>query len=602
MAEGFLQSNEVKNTRSFEDVGNDYFKYLLWNSFFQDTVKDKLGIIDKFKMHGLVHDLAMSVVDRNEFGFDGKEDVSQVRRLQLICGKGSSTTTAEVPCKAMKLRTVVALDPENYSEINSLFSSKRLRVWYPLGGWYTKLSFSIPEFKHLRFLDLTSCAFDLSHHVSLNPSHNLQTLILHGCKTVSGFLGQTGPSRNLRHLDVSGSDIEVLHEDFIVNFNNLQTLDLHGCTEFKALPENIGLLRHLSYLNLSTSHITKIPDSITGIRNLMTLDFSWCTHLVALPTELGAFTRLRSLDLSRTEIKVLPESCISNLCKLEIVDFGIKCELSDEIKNWPNLREFRHSRYGDTIPRGMSKLTCLETLVSFSVCGSNQNKSCSGQSGLEELATLNSLQVLWITSLENVMGGIEDAEGAKLKDKPDLRDLYLIWSSHVDGDMVLEGLQPHPNLRNLQINRFSGFKLSKWMCSTSNRLVSLNLKDCNVIEKLPALGMLPCLRDLEIWEMKSVKCLGREFYYHQEEEEESRRTQVSTTCSFPSLLYFKMFFLESLEEWVSRPSSDFYVDSFPVLARLHIQGCLKLRSAPNSFPSLKELELRQIKCKAVKSI
>ncbi|XP_026438496.1 disease resistance protein RGA2-like [Papaver somniferum] len=583
MAEGFLElpADEVNN-RSFEDIGNDYFEFLLWNSFFQDTKKDGLGIIS-CKMHDLVHDLALSVVDGKEFGVDGKEDVSQqVRRLQLICDSGSSATAAEIFSKAENLRTIVAVNAYKCSQISGLSSTRRLRVLYPLGGWHTKLSFSDSKFIHLRFLDLSYFEFDLSHGVSLNHSYNLQTLILVKCKTVSGFLGGIGRLKNLRHLDVSWSDIKVLPDDSFVNLTNLQTLDLQRCEKFEALPENIGLLKHL-----------------------MTLNIKQCCKLDALPAELEALTRLRCLNLYGTKIKVLPESCVKNLCNLEIVDFGSSCELPKEIKNWPKLRQFRHMRKDDMMSRGIEKLTCLETLDPYMV---------RILSGIEELAALNSLQVLRITNLENV-SGIEDAERAKLKDKHHLRELYLDWSNqhiyYIDEDMVLEGLRPHPNLRKLRICEFSGLNLPKWMGSSSSNCLLLNLVElevsyCRRCEKLPALGMLPCLRNLTIHTMSSVKCLGGEFYYQQQEEEESTQKSTTTASSFllfPSLVELQINYMHNLEEWVSPPpSSYFYVDSFPLLEKLYIWICPKLRSTPNSFPSLKVLEFWETNDKTVNSI
>lgn len=88
MAEGFLSASSGGDDISFEDIGNEYFDYLVWSSFFQDVQKDRLlGDVATCKMHDLVHDLATSVIDCNEFGIgkvrDGKEEVSEVRRLRV---------------------------------------------------------------------------------------------------------------------------------------------------------------------------------------------------------------------------------------------------------------------------------------------------------------------------------------------------------------------------------------------------------------------------------------------------------------------------------------------------------------------------------------
>ncbi|XP_043693318.1 disease resistance protein RGA2-like [Telopea speciosissima] len=44
--------------RSLEDIGNRYFRELLWRSFFQEVEEDDFGNIESCKMHDLVHNLA----------------------------------------------------------------------------------------------------------------------------------------------------------------------------------------------------------------------------------------------------------------------------------------------------------------------------------------------------------------------------------------------------------------------------------------------------------------------------------------------------------------------------------------------------------------
>ncbi|XP_026416908.1 disease resistance protein RGA2-like [Papaver somniferum] len=609
MAEGFLLSSSGGESISLEDIGNEYFEYLVWSSFFQDVQKDQeSGDIWGCKMHDLVHDLATSVLDRNEFRIakvrDDKEDVSEVRRLQLLID-GQSLASPTVLSNAVKLRTIVALEPKNIPYTNSFFQCRRLRVLCPLGGWDRETcslssssmscklcsASSISKLKHLRYLDLSHMY--LSPEVSLNHSYNLQILILRGCKNVpSCLLNKIGSLKSLRHLDISRSDI-------------------------KSISENIGSLEHLSFLDLSGTKISKLPDSIICISNLRTLKFSGCENLDGLPRELGALTRLRCLDLRGTSIQELPESCISNLCNLEIVKLGWKCELPKEIKNWPKLRIFAHPGKDDVMPRGIERLTCLETLNynarnENEICESPSNKSYGG---IEELAGLNSLRVLEIRKLENVRGGIEDGETAKLKDKQHLRELHLEWGStggdddqvrssrSVKDTAVLEGLQPHSNLKHLHIYRFSGLNLPKWMmgCSLSNflpNLVKIIMRDINNCEQLPALGMLQFLRYLGIFRMKSIKCLGEEFYYQQEnrEEEESSSSDTAKRSSlFPSLVDLSIE-LENLEEWVAPPLSS--SSCFPSLETMEITNCKRLKIIPplgallqRGTPNLRSLEI-----------
>ncbi|XP_030963292.1 putative disease resistance protein RGA3 [Quercus lobata] len=59
MAQGFILYEENQCPK---DVGDEYFMDLFWRSFFHEVEKDELGNISKFKIHDLMHDLAIQVI------------------------------------------------------------------------------------------------------------------------------------------------------------------------------------------------------------------------------------------------------------------------------------------------------------------------------------------------------------------------------------------------------------------------------------------------------------------------------------------------------------------------------------------------------------
>lgn len=602
MAEGFLQPT---HQNSLEDIGNDYFLSLLSNSFFQDVEKDDLGDIQAFKMHDLVHDLARSVVGSHEVTIPNaremQNDVSQIRRLQLIMEGEVSTTDSSVFINAKQLRTVF-YQGGCFSFWKSR-SNKRLRVIYPLGygGQRHLPSFSF-NFKpaktsletlsfpyiHLRYLDLRFSRIENVHIASISRLYNLQTLNLVSTQNVHMVLSRIGSLKKLRHLDLSHSDVEVL-PDAVSRLTNLQSLNTSS-TRIKDLPKNIVHLQNLQTINISDTKITELPDSITCIYNLKRLEFKKSSELKRMPRKFGTLRQL------------LPEPLTSNPGKSESVNpenlvepcEELPCKIPKDIKNWVEMRYLRY--FGET--RGIEMLSRLEVLDSYYVRKQDDNIG----SGIEELANLNSLWKLEIRHLENVQDKV-DAERAKLKDKQNIRELGLHWEKWEAQEelvannpiMVLDGLQPHSNVRELKIHGFSDSKLPKWMGSFSSlpNLVKLNLSNYSRCEKLPALGTLACLKVLWINGMNSVKCFGEEFYFQEVEEEDSKgsaKATATTTSSFPSLIELRIEYMRSLEMWVAPPPP---YNSFPVLESLFITWCRRLTSVPDLqlWTSLRKLSI-----------
>ncbi|KAK7850431.1 putative disease resistance protein rga4 [Quercus suber] len=322
------------------------------------------------------------------------------------------------------------------------------------------------------------------------------------------------------------------------NFKCLRVLKLSG-DSIKELPDSIEQLIHLRLLHISDSLIEELPKSITKLYNLQTLRIEG--RLEELPEDLSHLFNLRHIHINH------------------IRDYG----------------------YIMQTPKNMRRLTCLQTLPFFVVDPEEGYR-------ITELRPLRNLRgEINIYNLENVEEE-EEAKSAKLKEK-EIFKLGLYWDKGSDKDeKVLEGLQPHPNLKSLTIERYFGKKFPSWvgLSSLYHNLVEINLRDCNECEEVPTLGQLPCLRVLEIYGMKKVRCIGSEFYFY---SDGSYRN--TTTTLFPALRILKLKRMETLEEW---KEADEVLSVFPCLEELIIRFCNKLRYLPDSLRtcvSLQKLEV-----------
>ncbi|XP_062226791.1 putative disease resistance protein RGA4 [Phragmites australis] len=191
----------------------------------------------------------------------------------------------------------------------------------------------------------------------------------------------------------------------------------------------------------------------------------------------------------------------------------------------------------------------------------DQNSSCSE---ITQLQSMNKLVQLDVFQLENVSSA--EAYGAKLRDKQHLKKVHFSWKvtlSHdgyasdtsfepsgdteseeenlamydagpdsepfidieteenswpmddINNDQssehfvdtareVLEGLEPHHNLKHLQISGYSGATSPAWLATSVRCLQTLHLEDCGEWEKLPSLGRLSFLTKLKLRKMQKV--------------------------------------------------------------------------------------------------
>ncbi|XP_047978420.1 disease resistance protein RGA2-like [Salvia hispanica] len=320
------------------------------------------------------------------------------------------------------------------------------------------------------------------------------------------------------------------------NFECLHNLTLSG--DYKELPNSIRELVHLRNLNIYETRIVNLPKWIGKLHHLQTLRASW--ELENLPSTLKYMYSLRHLY-------------IWSLTKL---------------------------------PAKIGGLTSLQTLPYFTV-----GKKKGYQ--IEELGSLMNLKgSLKIQDLEMVHDK-EEALKADIFHKLNLFDLAFTWSDDREDERndasVLEGLQPHANLKKLKISGFKGNKFPTWAEKMAVRdglqsswvplenLIEITFSNCSEIDEIPKLQHLPNLKSLSLKELKKVKFINTSFNH------------------LTSLDIDKLDALECLPEWL------FYKNQN--LSYLDISRCPLLRELPDGLDTLNSLEYLCIwDCENLKSI
>jgi Leucine-rich repeat (LRR) protein len=320
-------------------------------------------------------------------------------------------------------------------------------------------------------------------------------------------------------------------------FRGLRSLTLNDA-RMTELPDSICRMKLLRYLDVSRTDIKALPKSITKLYHLQTLRFSDCGSLIKLPNKMEYLVSLRHIDFSHT-------------------------------------------------PADVGCLTGLRSLPFFEVGQDKGHK-------IEELGCLKELRGrLKIVNLEHVRDK-EEAKGANLSGKKNINTLVLVWSSERESSSssinykdVLEGLQPHPDIRSLEIENYQGDEFPPWfLMPILNNLVVLKLKGC---KKLPPAGHPSHLKILEIEGMDVVEIIGEEFYSSGGMEvafpclEELNINECPKLESIPSMSHLssKLVRLTIRDcDALSRISGEFQA-SATSLKYLTIRRCSNLSSIPS---------------------
>ncbi|KAH0753274.1 hypothetical protein KY285_006422 [Solanum tuberosum] len=335
-----------------------------------------------------------------------------------------------------------------------------------------------------------------------------------------------------------------ISEDMLLSFKFLRVLNLSS-SGIKELSAKIGKLIHLRYLDLSNTKIIALPNSICELYNLQTFRVDRC---YPLPYEMGNMISLRHI--------------------------------------------YCHSRSQSQMPLNMGQLTCLQTLQYFNV-GLEKGRR------IEELGRLKNLRgELRINHLQLVRSR-EEARTTYLQEKSNIYKLSYVWfrdepeGCETIDEHVLDGLQPHPNLKTLLVEDYLGTRFPSWFSEESlPNLVKLTLSGCKRCKEIPSLGQLKFLQHLKLIGLPELEFIGPTFCGVEVNENGS----CSKIQVFPSLKVLLLENMHSLTEWkgVELIPTTRGVRMFPGLEKLRISNCPVLKSTPNQFEILRELEIVEV--------
>ncbi|CAK8531314.1 unnamed protein product [Lathyrus sativus] len=261
MAEDLLPS--LKNGKTLQEVGYEYFNDLASRSFFQRSGSGNQ--YQCFVMHDLVHDLATLL--GGEFYFRTEELEKETK----------------ISTKTRHLSFIEFSDPvlENYDVFSR---AKNLRTFMTNG-------FRLPRVNHEKalcmILENLKClrvlSFQLLLHVHTLPD-SVDELI------------------HLRYLDLSGTDIQTLPES-LCNLYNLQTLKLYNCVQLTMLPNDMQNLVNLCHLDILGTKLEEMPKEMSKLTHLQHLScFVVGKHEKNGIKELGTLSNLHgSLVISKLE-------------------------------------------------------------------------------------------------------------------------------------------------------------------------------------------------------------------------------------------------------------------------------------------------------------
>ncbi|XP_074306842.1 putative disease resistance protein RGA3 [Silene latifolia] len=564
LAQGFLHipSSETRRLTE-EDIGGEFLNILLNNLFLQEDEANEDGVLS-YKMHDLVHDLAI-YVSKDLLLMREAEDQQKdgdYRHLAFTSIQDEMVVSEffEPKTTLRKLRTISF---EGVYSQNWWVHAQYLRTLVLRSVELTEVPPAIRLLQHLRFLDLSYNPIRMVPNTICKLYH-LQTLGLRGCKRLINLPSLLNRLVNLRHIFTT---TPLYASRGLAELKNLQTLPhlvlesdqgwtsdelgalhqlrgaicIHGLEHVKNGEEagKAALYRNNKVLKMTLTWAKERDETNEGYTDEDVLD-GFQPHPAMSYIELENFYGKAFPSWIMNMAVVTPEDIVSR-------------------------------------PRPLSNLTILKLL------------NCRNCQTLPTLGHLPSLSTL-------IMSGL---------------DVELIGSEFYGNS----GGQVFRSLRKLVISGFP--RLTTWMVPTVEVTVVFPCLECLEVEDCPVLKAIPALHcesltHLKLDELSSIEsldiikgCTRLTLLYMwrlslltrlPDELANCRNLQELELRDLKQLMYLpslkSMECLESLrifcQSLISLPDDFFH--GLSALHTLYIVGCKNLRRLPSSFKELTFLQ------------
>uniref|UniRef100_A0ACD5W605 Uncharacterized protein n=1 Tax=Avena sativa TaxID=4498 RepID=A0ACD5W605_AVESA len=591
------------NEDSLETTGRHTFNELASRSFFLDIEEDK----DSWnyysrttcKIHDLMHDLAMSVMEKE--CVVATEESSQTewlsdtaRHLYLSCQKPEAILNDSMEKRSPSIQTLLC-DESVWSSLQHLskYSSLHaLKLYIRTKSFRAK-----PKYlHHLRYLDLSD-------------------------SDIKSLPRDIGILYNLQVLDLSNCNYLVQLPRQIKYMTSLHHLYTHGCSELKSMPPELGKLIELQTLTYFVAAVNS-PDC-SDVAELQNLNLGGQLELCQVENVTEAEAKVADLgnkkdliDLRLRWTSVCDSGVLDSfkphdgLQVLRIYSYGGKC-----IGMLQNMVEIHLShcerlqvlfRWGTSFTFPKLKQLTLEHLLDFRRWW-EINERQEGQ------IIFPVLEELFIRDCEKLIALPE----APLHQQPCSGGYRMVRSAF-------------PALKVLKLKILESFQ--RWDNAVEGveilfpRLEELSIVNCPKLIALPEAPMLeetctgggyrlacsafPALKVLKMKELKNFQkwdaaLQGKEILFPRLEELSIKKCRKLVTLpeaplleqpynggyrsAFPVLKVLKMKDLESFQKWDTAVGGEHIL--FPHLEKLSIKKCPKLMDLPKA-PNLSVLEIK----------